>query len=430
MDPLLTFALTLFLITLAGLRFRISPFFTLIGGAMLFGLLAGMGPDQVLQEIVQGTGTVFAAFGIIILCGAIIAKLLHEQHQIEEIVYDIRRTTKRPRVIAGVSGYILAVPMTCCITAYVMLTPLLEHLEQRRAQQTGLLYLAAIGSILSYALIYPTPVVIPLMNAFGADTSPLLFNAITIPLSLTILAGLLIAARWWYAAPPEETSTGSALPADTDASRAVQPSGITGFHWRAWAPFLVIILMIPVSIFLLRLSHTGLINLIMLAGAVTALILARPELRTTGISLGAKHAGVIIFDICGAGAIGAVIVESGFAGKVLVQLSAVLPILLVPFFLAALIATAQGSRVVTAIITAQVLAGTGVVSAIHPIPLILMIGGGSCVVSYITDPFFWLVQKTTGDDLRTVVRNYTLPLVLIGITIFICALGLEVLYFR
>jgi GntP family gluconate:H+ symporter len=174
----------------------------------------------------------------------------------------------------------------------------------------------------------------------------------------------------------------------------------------------------------------SMINFIMLAGAVTALVLSPPKARTAGLSQGAKHAGMIIFDICGAGALGFVIVKSGFAQAALAQLTIFIPIILVPFILAALIETAQGSRVVTAVITAEVLAGSAVTGAIHPLPLILLISAGSCIVSYVTDPFFWLVQRTTGDDIRTVVKNYTLPIALAGIGIFIVSLVLEYFVFR
>jgi GntP family gluconate:H+ symporter len=172
------------------------------------------------------------------------------------------------------------------------------------------------------------------------------------------------------------------------------------------------------------------INFIMLVGAVTAVALAPQVERTRGLSQGAKHAGMIIFDICGAGALGFVIVQSGFAQDTLSQLMLFIPVILVPFILAAIIETAQGSRVVTAVITAEVLAGTAVADALHPLPLILLISAGSCIISYVTDPFFWLVQRTTGDDIRTVVKNYTVPIALAGIGIFIVAVFLEFLVFR
>jgi len=427
MDLLVAFVITLALITLISIRYRISPFFTLIGGSILFGLLAGLTLDATIVGIAAGIGNVFSAFGIIILCGAVIAKLLHEQHQTEEMVADIRQRVKNPPVIAGVSGYLLAVPITCCITAYILLNPILDSLETDPKKRNVLLYLAAVGSIISYTLVYPTPVVIPLFDAFSRGMSPLVFNAISIPLSLVALAGILIFFRWRYADGMNGGKTETSR--DSPTSAVVEGSN-SPVHWRAWAPFIAIVVSIPIALYVLNLSHMSMINFIMLIGAVTALALAPQTARSQGLSQGAKHAGIIIFDICGAGALGFVIVRSGFAQAALGQLTLFIPIILVPFLFAALIETAQGSRVVTAVVTAEVLAGSAVVGAIHPIPLILLISAGSCLVSYVTDPYFWLVQRTTGDDIRTVVRNYTLPVALVGIFLFLVALGLEYVVFR
>ena len=429
MDPLIAFAIALALVTLISIRYRISPFFTLIGGSVFFGLVAGMTLDATLLGIIAGVGKAFSAFGIIILCGTVIAKLLQEQHQIEDIVADIRQRVRNPPVIAGVSGYVLAVPITCCITAYIMLHPILDSLEKDQKKRNVLLYLTAVGAIISYALVYPTPVVIPLFDAFSGGISPLVFDAITIPLSLVALAGILLFFQWCGNGMPAGktetpvTSADSPIPAGAGCTDGL-------VHWRAWAPFIAIVVSVPVALFVFHLSQMSMINFIMLIGAVTALVLAPQHARSTGLLQGAKHAGIIIFDICGAGALGFVIVKSGFAQAALGQLTLFIPIILVPFLLAALIETAQGSRVVTAVITAEVLAGSAVVGAIHPIPLILLISAGSCVVSYVTDPFFWLVQRTTGDDVGTVVRNYTLPVALVGIFLFIVAVGMEYVVFR
>lgn len=427
MDPLFAFVIVLALITIISLWYRISPFFTLIGGAILFGFLSGMTLDATMQGIITGIGKVFSAFGIIILCGAVIAKLLQEQDLIEEIIADIRRYVKNNQVIAGLSGYLLSVPITCCITAYIMLNPILDSLEKETHERNVLLYLAAVGGIISYALVYPTPVVIPLFEAFSGSTSALLFDAISIPLSLLILGGILLYFRYVH---PDGTVP---IPAGTNVTSHERPMMVTqvlqGIHWRAWAPFIAILISIPVALLLLNLSQTSMINFIMLVGAAIAIILAPSSVREVGLSQGAKHAGMIIFDICGAGALGFVIVKSGFAHNALDQLTVLIPIILVPFILAALIETAQGSRVVTAVITAQVLTGSAVASAIHPIPLILLISAGSCIVSYVTDPFFWLVQRTTGDDIKTVVKSYTLPIALAGAGIFFVAIAFEYLVY-
>lgn len=427
MDLLVAFIITLALITAVSIRYRISPFFTLIGGAILYGLLAGMGPDATIREIVSGAGRVFSAFGIIIFCGAVIAAFLKEQHQAAEIVADVRRIVPSPPVLAGFSGWFLAVPIACCVTAYVVLVPILKCLGGERKDTPLLLCLAAVGSVISYSLVYPSPAVIPLYAAFSAGTSAVLYNAIAIPLSLAVLFGAVLFCIRIY--PPASGSAAAQDACPPSESAPVAPGGLGGIHWRAWAPFIAIIAAIPVSALLLGLSPTGIINAIMLTGAVTAIILAPHEIRSQSVTYGAKHAGVIIFDICGAGALGYVIVKSGFAGQALPGMTGVLPVILVPFILAALIATAQGSRVTTAVITSEVLAGSAITGQVHPITLILLVAAGSCIVSYVTDPYFWLVQRTTGADLRTVVQYYTLPIALAGAAIFVVAVALEYLVF-
>jgi len=380
-----------------------------------------------MEGIVDGVGKVFSAFGIIILCGAVITKLLQEQNQIQDIISDIRKVSKNPRIIAGFSGYLLSVPITCCITAYIMLHPILKTLEKDRNKCNILLYLAAAGSIISYALIYPTPVVIPLFTAFSAGMSPMFFNGVTIPLSLFLLGGTLLFFRFMY---PDKKfvniiRNSTEIP-QCSASKCT--CSVPGIHWRAWGPFIAIVLAIPVSVLFLRLSHTSMINFIMLAGAAVAIALSPSSIRNSGISLGAKHAGLIIFDICGAGALGYVIVKSGFAQSAVGHLTLLIPVILIPFILAALIETAQGSRVVTAVITGQVLSGSAIVHDISPLSLILLISAGSCMISYVTDPYFWLVQRTTGDDMKTVVMNYTIPIALAGVGILLVALVVEYLW--
>jgi GntP family gluconate:H+ symporter len=63
------------------------------------------------------------------------------------------------------------------------------------------------------------------------------------------------------------------------------------------------------------------------------------------------------------------------------------------------------------------------------IPLILMISAGTMVFSYVTDPFFWLIQRTTGDDVKTVVSNYTIPLAILGILLLTSVLLIDYFLF-
>ena len=418
MYSILIFLLTIALISVIAIRYRTPPFLILFAGALFFGIASGMPLNDLVSQAISGMGRIFALLGLVILAGAVIAKLMQEQHQIEQVVSDLRSITEKPFALSGFAGYILAIPLMCCITAFVILQPIITGLGNSDEHRKGLLYTAALGSLISFALIYPTPVIIALFAALP-DTaiSPAVFDLYMIPVSLILLAGAVLLMQHRF------KKSGS----DEPPAAAVQLQDQSRF--RAWGPFIVMGMVMVVCIALFRLSPSVLIQVVMFAGLIAALALAPAPVRTTAFSAGAKHAGVIIFDLCGAGALGAVIGASALGTEAYSLFIPYLPLLAVPFLLAVLVQTAQGSRVVTAVITGEIIAGTGIAASIHPIPLILLISGGACIVSYVTDPYFWLVQRATGDDVATVVKNYTIPLAALGIVMAVIAAGMELLLF-
>ena len=60
-----------------------------------------------------------------------------------------------------------------------------------KKRQHLLLYLVAVGSAISVAYVYPTPVTYSLFDTFTTDLSPALYDLIAIPLSL-LFTGLVI----------------------------------------------------------------------------------------------------------------------------------------------------------------------------------------------------------------------------------------------
>ncbi len=115
----------------------------------------------------------------------------------------------------------------------------------------------------------------------------------------------------------------------------VQPALQEQSRFRAWGPFIVMGIVMVVCITLFRLSPSVLIQVVMFAGLIAALTLAPGPVRASAFSAGAKHAGVIIFDLCGAGALGAVIGASALGTEAYSLLIPYLPLLAVPFLLEA-----------------------------------------------------------------------------------------------
>lgn len=415
MNTILIFLIVMVAISVIGFRYRLPPFFTLVGGAIAFGLLIGTAPDTVFQQVGMGCASIFNSLGIPILAGSVIAKYLSEQGLIQQIVSDLRTLLKHPPTLAGIAGYMIAVPSTCPITAFIILSPVMEFFTNDEKKRSLLLYLVAIGSTLGVAYVYPTPVTMPLFDTLAPDFSPIIYNAVAIPFSL-ILIGCLI----WYIKKHCDFT-------DITHQQISNKREEGSFHLQAWAPFLVIFLAIPIGYLLLGLSHAGLLQFIMLAGMVTAVATAKQDVRWSGWVLGAKHGGVVIFDICGAGALGYIIQQSSFPADASIILASSLPIFLFPFVLAALLQTAQGSRIVTSYLCVQVLTKIGIPPIMNPLALFLMIIAGTSVFCFVTDPYFWLLHRTTGDDVKTVFKRYTAPLAVFGFATFLVALLIQFL---
>jgi GntP family gluconate:H+ symporter len=440
MDVFFVFFLTLLFLFILGYLRKLPIFVDLILGALFFGLLAGAGLDSTLLWVASGMGSMFAGFAIAILSGIVIVRLLSDQGLLDVMVRGIHAKVKNTRASSGILSFILSVPITCPVVTYAMLSPVLKRLDPEKVRANMLLYVAATCAIISYIVIFPTPFTQPLASAFAPDSSWGGFNLVTIPIALILLFLVIAVAGFWSRSSAgksgqEADATGpSAAPVSGGTSG--EPGGSAGEpviplsrHLNAWAPFIAMAVSIPAGLFILGLSHVAILQFIMLAGLLVALLLCPQDIRMNSFSSGLKTAGPVIFDICAAGAIGTVVVKSGLAKSALAALVPVLPDILIPFIIAVILATIQGSRVTTAVVTAQVIGATALINEINPLPLILMVAAGSCIVCHVTDPFFHFVRNTTGDDTRTVIRNYTLPLACVGVVLFIVALALAVFVF-
>ncbi|MDD1657693.1 MAG: hypothetical protein LUQ41_04440 [Methanomicrobiales archaeon] len=414
MHTLLAFAVTLVAITVVSVRYRLPPFLTLIGGAVLYGLLAGADPAGILPTATAGAGKVFATLGVIIFAGSSLAALLRESRHLDRIFADLQALMPSRAGATALAGYLLAIPLMCCITSFMILSPLVARVEEGgRVAGKRLLYILAAGSVLSFVLVYPSPVVLSLVQSpLFSGTSPWEFTLLSLPLSLLLLAGLTLLLLRWHPEPEEPPREG-AVPAVSSL--------------RAWAPVLT-----PVVLVLIGLSVPGLrvlsdVDGAMIVALVVAALCVPPAARLPGLSKGTRNAGIIIFDLCGAGALGAVIAATPFADQAFLLASGILPVVLIPFALAAILQAALGSRVVTAIVAASVLAGSAAVAAIPPLSLLLILCGGILVCSYLTDPYFWLIHRVTGDGVADVAKYYTLPLLLAGVLVLVVGLAVQVL---
>src|SRR5690606_22058875 len=127
----------------------------------------------------------------------------------------------------------LALPVACSVTAFIILSPVVKGLGSGEKTRTLLLYCVAIGSLISFGLVYPTPAVIPLVQSLAPDLSPALYDALAIPLSLLLLFCFLLMYRFWFGScdKPESMARPDDFPPKTVSSSEKR-------NLRAYAPFI------------------------------------------------------------------------------------------------------------------------------------------------------------------------------------------------
>jgi len=401
MDPLAAFAICMVLVSIV--IPKMGPFLSLVLSAVLYGLLTGMGPE-LLQYVATGLGRIFASLAVVIFSGALIAEYLRQTGGIERILADLMRLSKNGLLVSGAAGYLISIPVMCSITAFMILEPVMSGLGQV-TERSGkrLLLMTSVASVVSFNLIYPSPVMVSLADSLQVQPRGLLMAGLPVSLFLLILA------YFYMRALPGTGMVGDSKVPIAEASRAF-----------VWLP-----LIFPMALILLGLAFPekatikllGNPSLALLSGGLLGLALARNRMQEM-VHTATRRSGVILLDLCGAGAFGYVIAQSGLGQSLYAALGERLPLLLLPFLLSSVLQFAQGSRAVTVVVASQILSGY----PLDGITLAMLISSGAFMFSYATDPYFWLVKRSIGADMREMIRGYTLPLCLLGLVSFAATL--------
>ena len=97
--------------------------------------------------------------------------------------------------------------------------------------------------------------------------------------------------------------------------------------------------------------------------------------------------------------------------------------ILIPFGIAALLKTAQGSSTVAIITTSSIvfplLPLLNLDSEIGKVWVIMSLGVGSMTVSHANDSYFWIVSQMSGMDVKTAYKTHTIGTLLQGVIGFI-----------
>ena len=132
-----------------------------------------------------------------------------------------------------------------------------------------------------------------------------------------------------------------------------------------------------------------------------------------------KEAGVIILITGAGGAFGSILRSGNLGGIIETHFSGVQAGIFLPFILAAILKTAQGSSTVAIITAATIIAPMmdvlGLESEMSRALAVLAVGAGAMTVSHINDSYFWVVSQFSGMHTKTTLKSHTIATLLQGI---------------
>nr|WP_281503075.1 GntP family permease [Ancylobacter crimeensis] len=419
-------------------RGRLHPLIAVVLGAVGFGLAAGMATSQIGKSFGIGFSQSIQSLGLVVLAGALIGEIADGAGATSWLNAKTALLSRRAVALLmpalGLLGGIASSPAA----AYALLGPLRRALRgdsPRPALILGLSLSAAHGALL------PAPVMIAAVTILGASWWAALGFGIPLALlGIAIGTGFARLAVPRVAAPPE-------------APEEVADPGLLHRPKRAAQ---VLLLVSAVVVTLLAIQSLGDIAsepfgggpnrefilglgrplMLLVVGVGLMALLARPWQRD-GLSedgwagRGISRVATLILLIGMAGGLQKLIQDTGLPEMNAERLTAWVPaqalMLALPFALAAVMKTLQGSSLVAAITAAGMMAPllvpVGLDGASGRALAALAVGAGSMTAPLITDGLFWLVGSAMGAGPAGTLARFSLGTVIQGLA----SLGLLIL---
>lgn len=416
--------------------FKVHPFLSLLAGAFFVGITSGMPLLTVVENVNEGFGGLMKGIGLVIVAGTIIGVILEKSgaaYRMAEVVLRLIGE-KRPQLAMSLIGYIVSIPVFCD-SGFIILSSLKKALAKRAKVAIASMSVAlATGLFATHTLVPPTPGPIAAAGNIGAES----FLGVIILMGLIVAIPAVVVGYLWA------VKVGSKIVVSEDVEETgfdydeiVKSFGQMPSTFKAFLPIVLPIVLIGAGSvakltmaegsFSTFLQFLGAPSVALLLGVLAAFLLLpkwNEETLTSWIGEGLKEAAPILLITGAGGAFGKVISNSGVADSIgkmnFDALAGGALFLLVPFFIAAALKTAQGSStaalVISSTLIAPLLPAMGIEGAI-PLALVVMaVGAGAMTVSHVNDSFFWVVTEFSGMKVTDAYKAQTMATLLQGVT--------------
>jgi gluconate:H+ symporter, GntP family len=407
-------------IVLLSTRFQFNVFFGLVAVAFLTGCAAGLGPEKVLELIKSGIGGTIEKIGLLIILGITLGILLEKSGATASLANAVLRRTGEAKAPLALSivGYTVGLPIFCD-SGFVVLSGLLRSLSARSPKQHVWMVVALSSALYAvHCLVPPHPGITAAAATLRADIGQVMLLGALVALPVAVVG--YFSGKWFN--KRFDVVYQGAVDTDDALSQSALPQPM-----YAILPIVVPVALIALKSILLLIPDVSTQSwwpFIKLAGdPVVALfagiLLCLPLFKTLTrtqfnefLESALNKSGNILLLTAAGGAFGEVIKALDIGSVFAAALASSGLGLLVPFLLAALFKTAQGSSTVAVISTAGILApllpGLGFDTDTARSLALLSMGAGSMAVSHTNDSYFWVVSKFGDLPTASVLRSFTL----------------------
>jgi len=429
---IISLILVIFLVVIATTRFNIHPFLSLLFAAVVMGFVSGMDGGVIVRKLTEGFGKTLSSIGIIIAFGTIIGVYLEKSGGAMKIARTILKMIgeKRSALAMNLTGFIVSIPVFCD-SGFVILSRLNKALSKKSGISLVVFAISlAAGLYATHVFVPPTPGPLAAAAALKAD------------LGLVILLGLIVAlpvslaGYFWAKFISKKVSVAVKEETEMEEKPEKLPGNLVSF-----APIIFPIILIALKSIADYPTHPfgsewiyqvlgfmGNPVIALFMGVILAFALkhSAKDSHFDWTVKGLKEAGVIILITGAGGAFGEILRAGGIGDIIGSGLSDFQVGILLPFILAAILKSAQGSSTVaiitTAAIVAPLLGSLGLSSETSKALTVLAIGAGAMTVSHLNDSYFWVVAQFSDMDTSTALKSQTLATLLQGLT------GIAIIY--
>jgi GntP family gluconate:H+ symporter len=423
--------ISIILIIILTTRLKLHAFISLFIVSLLLAFTT-LPAGTIIKTIKDGFGSTMASIGFLIILGAMIGIALDRTGGTKSIAgYILSKTgEKRSAAALGITGFITGLPIFCD-SGFIILSGLAKSFSRKSGIAMPFMATVLACSLYSvHCLIPPHPGALAAAGIIYANIGYLIMLGI-----LFAVPGALAAFFWsrWITrrnkiAPPEQNE-----PTENILSEDLPPV------FLSFLPIVAPLLLITIKSLAGLIDKTGesLVSEIfyfpgepviaLFIGVLLSLLLLKKKSIAEMNSLftdAIVKAGPILIITAAGGMFGMVIKSSGIGEILGKSLTGTSIGLLVPFLIAVVMKTAQGSSTVAIITTssfvAPMLAMLGLDSEWGKLLTMLAMGSGSMIASHANDSYFWVVTNFGEIKVNDTLKVYTTSTIVMGITVFAC----------